>query len=185
MPVCEASALEQRLIDGRANGAGQLRLRSTKRCLVFPLWPGCLACSSARSCRSLSPASRGAQEPWVKKHGKIFYRQSDLFALFYLAAAPHDLSTIRTRPFLLVPRLPYPRGGGACPPFSKWWVPPSDGIPPPPNLVAIKSFDQGQEWVRDFEGKGHIPGAEGTGRNFPSYFPLVLVSWVSEWVCAS
>ena len=30
----------------------------------------------------------------------------------------------------------------------------------------------GQEWVGGFEGKGHIPGAEGAGKFFPLYFPL-------------
>ena len=36
---------------------------------------------------------------------------------------------IQGRLFFSVPRLPYARGRAFLP-FSKWWVPPSDGTPP-------------------------------------------------------
>ena len=52
----------------------------------------------------------------------------------------------------LAPRPPYPGGaeGGACRPFSKWWVPP-DGTPPQGGGGG------GQECIGGFEGKGYIP----------------------------
>ena len=64
---------------------------------------------------------------------------------------------------------PRPPGVGACLPFSKWWVPRSDGTPPP------RGCGVGQEWAGGFEGKGYIPCIFScVGQSVSGWVPLEL-----------